>query len=168
MLKFSTEWRVDFLHKLFDLARSLLLLSIVIGAYSILNFSFGVHFPVLASSINYVKGERTLFTMVFILLAIVSLLVVCSLFILSRKKGVTRFRHAILWVLFSTVPGMWLITVQYINRFENESMFFAWDSFIWVIGVPLYIGIGQLIYLIMVLAIWILDEDVDLESQKKS
>jgi hypothetical protein len=137
----------------------MLLLIIVIGAYFAINISLGVHFPVLAFSIDYVQGERTFFTMVLILSAFVSFLVFCSLFILSRKKGVTYFRHAIAWVLFSTIPGMWLITVQYINRSENESMFFSWDSFIWIFAVPLYIGLGQLIYLVMVLAIWVLDGD---------
>ncbi len=156
------------MQKLLGFGRSMLLLSIVLGAYAMINLSFGVRFPVLAFSLNYIKGEQAFFTIVFILLAIVSLLVFSALFILNRKKGTTRFRHAIAWVLFSTIPGMGHITVLYHNRFENESMFFSWDSFIWVFGVPLYIGIGQLIFLIMVLAIWMLSEDLEHDSTTSS
>ena len=131
------------------LARAMLLLLIVFGAYFTINEYYGVHVPVMQLPID--DSSRPFFVMVFTLQFLVLLLVLTSLYILSKKKGGSYLRHAITWVLFSTVPGMWLIHVRYVNRFELESFLHSWDSFIWMFGVPLYIGLGQLLYLAAVL-----------------
>jgi hypothetical protein len=81
--------------------------------------------------------------------AILLFLLYISARIVNRYKNITGIITIVLWILISTVYGVMRMKEDYYLYLSgNWNKFFGWDLVLWEAGVPFYIGVSQIIFIV--------------------
>jgi hypothetical protein len=69
--------------------------------------------------------------------------------IVNRYKNITGIITFIIWILISTIYGIVKMKDDYdLFISDNWNKFFGWEFALWEAGIPLYIGIPQIIFIV--------------------
>ncbi|QMV40030.1 hypothetical protein FPL14_01550 [Cohnella cholangitidis] len=77
--------------------------------------------------------------------SVLLVLLLLSAKIVNRYKKATGVIVVVAWILLSTVYG---IIKMHVDFNANASGFFRWDFALWEFGIPLFIGVPQILFIV--------------------